>query len=72
MEGVLAGEDVVAEGVELRDGGVSGGGGDEATFGVFPGSLATRTLVLYQYVGCPHLVRRHFHLLCLSRFFTNE
>lgn len=48
MESGGAGDDVVTEGGELRDGGVSGGGGDNAAFWIFPGGLASRALVLYQ------------------------
>lgn len=63
LEGCIAGEDVAAEGLELRDGVVAGGGGDEAALGVLPGGLAAGALVLDEDVRSPNLLRRgHFGL----------
>ena len=66
----LAGNDVVAEGLELRDGALSGGVPDDVAFWILPRGLTPRALVLHQYVRCPKLtssmpVARRRHLLRL-------
>ncbi|GFY93956.1 peptidylprolyl cis/trans isomerase, NIMA-interacting 1 [Actinidia rufa] len=59
----VAGNDVVAEGFELRDGGFSGGGGDDPAFWILPRGFPARALVLDQDVRSPNFVRWHFGLL---------
>jgi len=61
----LAGDDVVADSIELGDGGVSCCAVDNATFWIFPGSLASGALMLDQDVRSPNFVRRHLRLLLL-------
>lgn len=66
LEADLAGEDVVAESAEAYDGGVAGGGADDAAVGVLPGGLAAGALVLDEDVRRPRLPARHL-LLPLQR-----
>lgn len=56
LEVGFAGDDVVAQGLELSDGLFSGSVGDDGAFWILPGRLATGALVLYEYVGSPNLV----------------
>nr|ACU15538.1 unknown [Glycine max] len=73
LEGGLARNDVVAEGLELRNRVFSGCALDDATFRILPRGLPSRTFVLYQYVRSPNLNtattlrrrRRHLRLLML-------
>ena len=59
----VAGYDVVTDTLELRDGGFSGGGGDDPAFWILPRRLPARALVLDQDVRSPNFVRWHFDLL---------
>ncbi|KAK2978303.1 hypothetical protein RJ640_017154, partial [Escallonia rubra] len=61
----FAGDDVVAEGLELSDGGVPGGAGDDAALGILPRRLAPGALVLDEYVRGLHLLCRHLFQLSL-------
>jgi len=55
LEGCLAGNDVIAKGLELRNGSFSCGALDYASFWILPRRLPSRTFVLYQYVRSPNL-----------------
>lgn len=58
LEGGVAGNDVAAEVLELRNGVVTGGGGDEVAVGILPGGLAAGALVLDENMRSPNLLRR--------------
>nr|GMC92111.1 hypothetical protein Iba_chr05aCG7930 [Ipomoea batatas] len=59
LEVGLAGEDIVAEGSELRRGGVPGGVADNTALRILPGRLASGALVFDEYVRRHHFFRRH-------------
>lgn len=52
-----AGDDVLAERFELRNGDVTSSVTDDLAFWIFPGSFAPGSFVLYQYVGSPNLIK---------------
>lgn len=72
LEVRLAGDDVLAMDEKLLDGGLTGGGGDDATFRIFPRGLAARPLVLNQYVRRPHLLCRHLPIFFAPLSFSKS